>query len=408
MIVQWNVESWGETCGPKPRGGTQAGGTVQISKAGNGLIWRGLSRSYSTSQCWERMPGLVRVSHSASDTRWVNVCRKPPNDPRKAQLRTAISAQGNRILFDETGQFSFYVKDTKCAASSRRTRTLRRAVPEKEAHELSAARSAKTATETAVDELELHTTDTPDFSAPRSNTESEETDGVRPLTPTKAAAVDTPRCRARGRVASVEVISAREFIKAGEQLGLLAIVKDTSGCAFDNAKVQWSLVQPTDGVELLANGRLTTTNTTPSGTFEVRATSGTVATTLPIRVASASEYEAIFAGTSQEAALVSIGEKAVVGVAHVLPESAHEGGDAGDAGSASSRKLTFLLVLGGVVLALAGFGWWLIRTSSGRGTVSTSQVVTVIDTKSRTKCPTCGELYPLGTRFCGTDGTRLG
>ena len=382
MIVQWNIESWGEACGPRPRGGTEPGGSVQIDKTGNELLWRGLSRSYSTSQCWERLPGIARVSHSASKTRWVNVCKKPANDPRKAQLRTVVTAQENRILFDETGQFSFYVKDAKCAANSRRTRTLRRVVA------TNTAAKAKGQGNAISDDKNSGARVPAGFDR------------------RKATVVErsTKSCRPRGAASTLEILSQREFVQAGDDLQLTAIVKDRNGCSFRDSKIQWSIDGEVDRIEVLPNGRLNTVETSPSRTVEVRAESGGLSTTLPIRVASRSEYAAIFSADASDRSWPKIGDLAPGGAAHIQPEQTIE---VHAEGSASSRKRTFLLLLLGTVLALAGFGVWLLRTSRAKGLERAPMTITVLDTRTETKCPTCGEMYPAGTRFCGTDGTRL-
>ncbi len=108
---------------PAPSGGGEAGGSVTIAQNGSELTIVGAGRSYSTGECWERYPGMQRISHSASARSFQNVCKTSAGDPRQAKLVTTISATDNRINFDETGQYQFVIEGQNCTASVRRTRS---------------------------------------------------------------------------------------------------------------------------------------------------------------------------------------------------------------------------------------------------------------------------------------------
>ena len=66
LSVSWQLGDWGKACGPAPSGGGEAGGSVTITQSGNELTIAGTGRNYTTGECWERYPGIQRISHSGS------------------------------------------------------------------------------------------------------------------------------------------------------------------------------------------------------------------------------------------------------------------------------------------------------------------------------------------------------
>src|SRR6188768_983569 len=123
LSVSWQLGDWGKACGPAPSGGGEAGGSVSIAQNGSELTIVGVGRTYTTGECWERYPGIQRISHSASARNFQNVCKTAAADPRQAKLVTTISATDSRINFDETGQYQFVIEGQNCTASVRRTRS---------------------------------------------------------------------------------------------------------------------------------------------------------------------------------------------------------------------------------------------------------------------------------------------
>src|SRR5258705_2531339 len=107
LTVNWQLGDWGKACGPAPSGGGEGGGSVTISQNGSELSIPGADRTYTTGECWERYPGMQRISHSASGRNFQNVCKTNAGDPRQAKLVTTLSATDSRINFDETGQYQF-------------------------------------------------------------------------------------------------------------------------------------------------------------------------------------------------------------------------------------------------------------------------------------------------------------
>src|SRR6187402_2938489 len=73
LTVSWQLGDWGKACGPTPSGGGEAGGSVTITQNGSELTIVGAGRTYTTGECWERYPGIQRISHSASARSFQNV-----------------------------------------------------------------------------------------------------------------------------------------------------------------------------------------------------------------------------------------------------------------------------------------------------------------------------------------------
>lgn len=112
LTTTWSIGDWGDACGPRPTGGGERGGTVTIDASGGELTFTGVGHPYSTTTCWEQLPGLVRASHSAGTQSWRTTCKSPPGDPRQSTLVTTVTASGSdQISFDETGQYQFVIKD---------------------------------------------------------------------------------------------------------------------------------------------------------------------------------------------------------------------------------------------------------------------------------------------------------
>src|SRR4051812_16310123 len=126
MTVRWVIGEWGDACGPRPSGGGDPGGVVNIEIKSDELVISGGEHGYSSEQCWEMHPGLERQSHAKGQRSWATTCRTKPNDPRQEILQTTITATQDAITFRESGQYQFALQGQKCSASSGRWRTYRR------------------------------------------------------------------------------------------------------------------------------------------------------------------------------------------------------------------------------------------------------------------------------------------
>ncbi|MEO7110586.1 MAG: hypothetical protein ABI183_09125, partial [Polyangiaceae bacterium] len=98
LSEKWSTTEWGDACGPKPTPSGAPGGAVTIAEQGGELTMSGAGRTFSTSQCWEQMPGLSRSSHSAGSRGWSTRCTSPAGDPRHTTIVTNISATDDTIV----------------------------------------------------------------------------------------------------------------------------------------------------------------------------------------------------------------------------------------------------------------------------------------------------------------------
>ncbi len=125
LTESWTVSDWGEACGPRPAPQGAGGGSVQVREQGGELSIVGAGRAFSTAQCWEQMPGVSRTSHSQAGggRSWRTRCTSAPNDSRRAAITTSITATDSTMSLNETGDYTFIIKDTNCHASVVRSRS---------------------------------------------------------------------------------------------------------------------------------------------------------------------------------------------------------------------------------------------------------------------------------------------
>src|SRR5690606_15558845 len=196
LRVSWSIGDWGKACGPRPSGGGESGGTVTLTPQGSGFKLSGLGRTYSSNQCWERMPGLSSTGHSAGSATIQTTCKMPPGDPRQATVITSWYPRGDELYFDETGQYQFVLSGSNCTASVRRTRVLTRVI-EKPAKVISPEEKP-----TKVEEAKTTATTTTTVDVPRT---------TPPPPPAKAT-----ECRNAGKAVSLEVTPKTKLMRVGE------------------------------------------------------------------------------------------------------------------------------------------------------------------------------------------------
>jgi hypothetical protein len=205
MREVWTTTSWGEACGPKPSsGGGAPGGMVTITQQGGELSISGAGRSWSTTQCWEALPGLRRVSHSGGQRGWASRCTSAPGDPRRATIDTITSATDDTIVFQETGAYEFSIADTVCRATVGRSRSYKLV---QRAGEAPAAASASAAPQPST---------APSASA------------APPAPSTKPS--PAPRCAEPGEPVRLEVRPVEKLLRPGEQFTFGVVARDQSGC----------------------------------------------------------------------------------------------------------------------------------------------------------------------------------
>lgn len=396
MTVRWVIGDWGAACGPRPSGGGDSGGVVTVEERGTELVISGSGRGYSTEQCWEMHPGLVRQSHSGSRRAWKTTCRTPPNDARQEILQTTITATDDVISFQETGQYQFLLQGQTCSASSGRWRTYRRGA------------AATQAPPPVVPEV-------PAELAPR-------------------PVVENP-CKTPGAPARIEVRPSRKLMRAGESFQFRATVLDARGCVA-RAPVTWEL-SPPDAAATLDAGELSVKEGAADAELVVVATAASQSVRVSVDVVSNERYASLLAsgdfdadGASAEAATATI-TSGSLGAQQVAGEPERSG-----------RKWTFVGLVSVIALLFGAVGVWLVRRANrsaararGRGNATLVEGGTVVFAaddavgdaprglpdatrleplapapapKASTVCPVCGTLYDAKElKACPKDGARL-
>lgn len=382
LTTAWNIGDWGEACGPKPSGGGERGGTATISQVGTELAFSGVGHPFSTSTCWEQLPGLIRTSHTAGAAAWRTTCKSPPGDPRQSTLVTTVTARSNdQILFDETGQYQFVIKGQNCTASVRRSRYYQRLPGPGTPGTAKPAGTAAPAREPA-----------PVVSAPR----------PAPVPVPRAA---SPACALPGPPARIEVRPSHKLIRAGESFEFKAAVVDARGCHLGVEPV-FRLEGEAAGVSITPAGKVQVEASAAEGKLEVLASVGARSVSATLDVVSDSRYEALLAqggfdpnGASSDAAVARL-ESGSVGARSTVLED--------DSGR---RRTLFVGIVGAAALALGLVGLVLVRRSRKRSLAVASERVPSSASAPRRPstlvCPTCREEFGAEAQFCPRDGNRL-
>ncbi len=332
----------------------------------------GGGRSYSTTRCWETMPGMS-VAHTGGSRGWRNTCRTASGDPRQATVITTISATDDSISFDETGQYQFLIQGQNCTASVRRTQSFRLLQREGE--------------------------------APPPPKEPEPAPAPAPAPrpePVKKPGVD---CSDPGDPARLEVRPKKKLVQPGEEFTFAAVVLDEKGCRV-GAAPQWRVT--TDGAKarLSKPGTVRVEDDAPEGDIELGVTVAGRSVKVVLQVASKERYDALLAqggfderGESSEAAVAVIAGTSVGARAAVAEDLAR------------SRRTTFLAVVGGLAAVLGIVGVALAlrsrRRKRARGSELDLSPEPLPAPRTAMVCPTCREEYPPGSTFCPNDGNRL-
>ena len=122
LKVSYKINSWGPDCGMKPRGGTENGGSVSVTRSGDHLNFSGAVRG-STSSCWSDTPGLKRAASSAGATRWTTTCKSPKNAAHPETGRYTFSLLGDQITFRDSTSYRWTIKSSTCDAVRTASRT---------------------------------------------------------------------------------------------------------------------------------------------------------------------------------------------------------------------------------------------------------------------------------------------
>lgn len=311
----FTVQQWLSECGPAPVSASTGGGEIiSIKEEGDELSFVGAGRVYRTNQCYDQLPTLVRDAHSrdASGRSWQTRCTTPPADPRHALMQTRVTATSDtHIEVAETGRYEISIKEGRCIADVKRTRTF----------DVVAAAP------------------TPSVAPP-------------PIpVPTHAPEPATKACATPGEPARLEVRPSRKLLRTGESFTFTATVRDTNGCPTSTAT---SWVASSDGVVVDATGKVTVPPNAKEGTVDLVVSAAGKSAKVTVEVSSPADYDSLLA----QSGLNASGENETAVVTEIATSSLG-GSDARAEGSGRTRRNIFIGVVGTLaailgVLALVG------------------------------------------------------
>lgn len=362
----WSLANWGDSCGPSPVGGSEAGGIVTLTQTGVEFTIVGLGRSFSSSSCWDQQPGVSPVAHAAGSNQWTTTCRSAPNDPRRVIITSSLVRSGTTLDLDETGRYEVSIAGRQCSASVRRTR-----------HFALVRREGETQLPTS--------------------TELDKPSGA---------------CVLRGPVARIEVSPTYKLLRLGEQFSFGARLFDEKGCSVAQ-KILWRLSKPLRGVKVDSNGRLEVASDATEGEVQISAQFGEHSVQVMVYVVSAQRYAELLTSPSFNPA----GESDAPSVKAFVPNVLGTRGAQIDSGA--NRRRTIFIWAVTLLAALLGAAAMLLARRR-RHWVPNAQppdlnptATTYSESKSpepvpvRWICPVCGTQYDAASQFCGKDGASL-
>ncbi len=383
LSEKWSTSDWGDACGPKPTGQGAPGGSVTIAEQGGELTMTGAGRTFSTSQCWEQMPGLARSSHSAGSRGWSTRCTSPSGDPRHATIVTNISATDDTIVLAETGNYEFFIEGATCRASVSRSRSFK---------------------------LVQRAGEAPP--APSASAEPAPQPSAKPPPAPTSEPPPSGGCSEPGPPTKLEVRPSKKLMRPGETFALTAVVSDDKGCRVGAHPTFRLDGEASKGrVSVDADGKISVASDAAEGVVTVIADLGGKQVKVSIEVVASDRYDAIL----KERGLNPSGEDdraASVEIATGLGGAESKGEDV-----ARKRKQVFIAVVSGVAALLALGGLILLRRGrrprpeADRASEAPAEppAVAIFEKAPNQpmRCPTCAELFEPGTGFCPNDGVAL-
>jgi hypothetical protein len=379
----WTTESWGEACGPKPGGQGAPGGTVQVGQSGSELTFSGAGRPFSTAQCWDASPGLVRTSHSAGARGWSTRCASPKGDPRVVSINSSTTATDDTIIFVETGQYQFVIQDTVCRASASRRRSFKLIQRAGEAPPAPAATPAPTAQPA------------PSAAPPPPEPTPEPRRGCTP-----------------GAPARLEVTPGHKLVRPGDAFELRWQATDAASCAVAvRPKFLVEADDPSVGKAIRADaaGRVSIAEDAPEGNGAILVELEGKSARVVVEIATPERFDGLL--SERGFGVAGEGDAAVVVIATAVGGSASTAKDR----SGDRRSAFVAVVLGaGAALALAAFVVLRrnrrTREPERASEVTPAPLVAIYERPAEDepmRCPTCRDVFPPGSTFCPTDGVPL-
>ncbi len=367
MRSVWTLTNWGDSCGPSPVGGSDAGGVVTVTQQGSELSINGLGHPFSSSACWDQQPGVSVVTHTAGKRQWTTSCSSATADPRRVSITTTLIASDTTMDLDEIGRYEVAIAGRDCSASVRRTR-----------HFLLV-----------------------------------ESEGAKPE-PIASAAADRPSasCAQAGPAARIEVSPSYKLLRLGERFSFHAKVFDEHGCAVAQ-KVNWRLQRTSAGTELDPSGTLTVRNDAAEGEVQINATVAEQSVQVTVYVVSAQRYAELLSSPTFNAAGESDAKAVKALVSNVV------GTRAPQIDPTARRRRTLFVWAVAALAVLMGLGAILVtrrrrhwvpsapvaEPRSPVASYSASEVQAPRTTQLI--CPMCGTQYGPDSQFCGKDGASL-
>ncbi len=420
----FTVQQWLESgCGPPPQSTSTGGGEIiDIRMEGDELAFVGGGRVYRTNQCYDPMPTLGRETHSRDPNgkTWRTRCVTPPADPRKTILNTLVVATSDqRIDLVETGRYEITLESGRCIADVKRTRSF-----------------------TLVSEDNA----TPTATATTQPPKPKEPDPPRPSV-----------CGVPGDPSKLEVRPSKKLLRTGEAFKFRGLVLDARGCE-THTPTTWKVAPEFEGkgVTVDGTGRVAVTKDAPEGNVEIVATAAGKDARVVVEVVSPARYDELLARSGLNAA----GENDEVSSVTIASQSIGAGeGRVED--HSRERRMMFMAIIGGVLVALGVVALFLVRRSRRAKALTReaelrheARVQQVLDRRRRREaehaaqmraheesvaaaraaatssaaerpktlvmgqsaaaaprlemvCASCGREQPAGTRFCPHDGTPL-
>lgn len=378
MSEKWSTSDWGDGCGPKPSAGGAPGGAATVTQTGGELSFSGPGRPFSTTQCWEQLPGMKRTSHSGGQRGWSSTCASPSGDGRRATVVTKMSATDTTIVFSESGSYEFSINDSICKASVSRSRSYKLV-------QRAGEEPAKTA----------------EPPPPPPPTATAKPDPVPPY---------EGDCDSNKTPARFEVRPTRKLLRPGESFTVVSAVTDTRGCRLGIAPELTAEANATGGKLSIDKLTITAASDAPAGTANVVATLGGKSLTLVVEVALPEKYDELL----KERGLNQAGEDEQAAVAEIAAGFGGATTEAED--TAKDRRITFLVVAVGMAALLGFAGLVLLRRgkraherdeSDVADAPVPSNVMFFDDDKRALECPKCGRVFAVGEGFCEGDGSAL-
>ena len=416
MRVDYKVQTWPvDVCGPPPASESIGGGeSITVTEEGDELTFVGGGRTYNSRQCYDNeVPSLARESHShdpAART-WRTRCTTPASDPRRATLNTLVQATSDkRIQITETGRYELTLDKGKCTADVVRTRSF---------DLVAVAAPAPSVT-----------------AAPPPSVEVAPTVAPTPTVPARDCASPGPPAELRAR-------PSRKILRQGDSFAFAAAVLDARGCATHTPTV-WATTNPSGGISVDANGKVTVAADAPEGSTEVTVSAGGKTARVSVDVTSASHYDALLASSGLNAS----GESDAASSVSIASGSVGGGEGRADDG-ARKRKALFVGLVVALAAALGGVAFVARRRARRAAAIARdaeerhAERVREIEERKRRRefehaerlsaheeslrkvaahavkhrlgatpaqpmlCASCRREYPSGSTFCPADGSRL-